>query len=87
MDNLRSWVRERSPEKLSVGLFSEIESRELDLIGTDGHLYVGVQEILTGLRSVGYQIALYTNGPTEYVRRVVESDALIQFLDVSRTPD
>ena len=78
MDNLRSWVRERSPEELAVGLFAEIESRELGLIATDGHLYVGVRDILTVLRSVGYQIALCTNGPTEYVRRVVESDALIR---------
>jgi phosphoglycolate phosphatase len=36
------------------------------------------------LRTAGYQIVLCTNGPTGYVRRVVESQELGRFLDASR---
>lgn len=84
IDDLRSWVHERCPEHLDDELFASIESRELGLIERDGRLYAGVHDILTGLRSAGYQIALCTNGPTEYVRRVVESQDLDVFFDTSR---
>jgi phosphoglycolate phosphatase len=84
MDDLRSWVHERCPEQRADDLFAEIESRELGLIATDGLLYAGVRGMLTELRSAGYQITLCTNGPTEYVRRVVESQDLDVFLDTSR---
>jgi phosphoglycolate phosphatase-like HAD superfamily hydrolase len=84
MDELRFWIRERSPKSLADELYTEIERRELGLIASEGRLYAGVRETLTELRTAGYQIALCTNGPTGYVRRVVESQGLGRFLDSSR---
>lgn len=84
MDNLRSWVRERCPDHRADDLFAEIERRELGLISSDGRLYTGVRDTLTGLVTAGYQIALCTNGPTDYVRRVVEAKEIGRFFDASR---
>jgi len=84
MDVLRTWVRERCPEHRADNLIVEIERRELGLIASAGRLYPGVRDTLTGLRGAGHQIALCTNGPTKYVRRVVDSQGLGRFLDTSR---
>lgn len=84
MDNLRSWVRERCLGHRADDLIAEIESRELGLIASDGRLYSGVRKTLAGLRAAGYQIARCTNGPTGYVRRVVESQGLGRSFDASR---
>jgi phosphoglycolate phosphatase len=84
MDDLSTWVRERCPKHRADDLIAEIERRELGLIARDGRLYPGVRDTLTGLRGAGYQIALCTNGPTNYVRRVVDSQGLGRFLDTSR---
>ena len=84
MDSVRSWVRQRCPEHRVDDLIAEIERRELGLIASDGRLYAGIRDTLLGLRAAGYQIALCTNGPTGYVRRVVESQRLGRFLDAAR---
>ncbi len=65
-------------------LCEEIGRRELGLVASEGHLYSGVRDTLAGLRKARYQIALCTNGGTDYVQQVVEAHGLSKFLDASR---
>jgi phosphoglycolate phosphatase len=83
-DDLRPWVQKRCPEHLVDELCEEIGRRELALVAREGRLYRGVRDTLAGLRTAGYQIALCTNGGTDYVRRVVGAHDLGEFLDASR---
>lgn len=83
------WLRSQCPPERADALVAAVDRRELDLIAERGRLYPGTHEALAALREIAAQTAICSNGPEEYVRRVLQSQDVAGFFDVVRyrTPD
>ncbi len=83
-DVFNHWIRSQySPDKANE-LIDSIERRELELISETGELYPGVREVLKTLRKATGHMALYSNGPENYVEHVVDVHRLQEFFDAVR---
>ena len=75
------WLRSQCPPHLADALVAAVDRRELELVEESGQLYPGVREALAALRGTVAQMALCSNGPRDYVTRVLESQGLAACFD------
>jgi phosphoglycolate phosphatase len=79
-----AWLFSRCPQEKASELVAAIDRRELELISETGELYPQVQEVLATLRGLVSQMALCSNGPQDYVERVMTVHGLQTFFDAVR---
>jgi phosphoglycolate phosphatase len=79
-----AWLSSRCPQEKASELIETIDRRELELISEMGELYPQAQEVLATLRGWVGQMALYSNGPQDYVERVMTVHGLGPFFDAVR---
>jgi phosphoglycolate phosphatase len=65
-------------------LVAAIDRYELDFIATRGQLFPRIPEALAEIRALVGQMAICTNGPQEYVERVITEHGLRPFFDEVR---
>lgn len=78
--DFHAWLHTQCPPEQAADLVAAIDRRELELIGQTGELYPRVKEVLAELRAFG-QMAICSNGPQEYVERVLSAHSLAPFFD------
>jgi phosphoglycolate phosphatase len=79
-----AWLRARCPPELAEQAVAAIDRRELELVGETGELYPGVREALAALRAEVATMAICSNGPHDYVERVLSSQGIATIFDVVR---
>ncbi len=79
-----AWFGSRCPQEKTAELIAAIDSRELALISETGELYPRVLEILATLQTLVGQMAMCTNGPQNYVERVIGVHGLEPFFEAVR---
>ncbi len=79
-----AWLGSRCPQEKAAELIAVVDSRELALISETGELYPRVLEILSTLKAMVSQMAICTNGPQNYVERVMGVHGLEAFFDTVR---
>ncbi len=79
-----AWLFSRCPPEKAANLIAAIDRRELELISETGKLYPQAREVLAMLRGGVEQMALCSNGPRDYVERVMTVHGLDTFFDVVR---
>jgi phosphoglycolate phosphatase len=79
-----AWIRAQCPPQSADELVAAIARSELAFVSETGQLYPQVREILTTLRASVAQMAICTNGPQDYVERVITTHALGAFFDAVR---
>ena len=79
-----AWLVSRCPEEKAPELIEAIDRRELELISETGQLYPQAREVLATLRGWVGQMALCSNGPQDYVERVMTVHRLEPFFDAVR---
>jgi phosphoglycolate phosphatase len=79
-----AWLFSRCPREKASELIEAIDRRELELISETGELYPQAREVLATLRSWVGQMALCSNGPQDYVERVMTVHGLEAFFDAVR---
>jgi len=82
--DFNAWMRSQCPQESADELINAVTRRELELISETGALYPHVREVLTTLRASVGQMAICTNGPQDYVERVVTVHGLKPFFDAIR---
>jgi phosphoglycolate phosphatase len=78
------WLRTLCPPIIAEEIIADIDILELDLIDTKGMLYPQTLEVLDQLTFLANQMALCTNGPKEYVERVMHTKGLKKYFDYFR---
>lgn len=78
------WLRSQCPPERADALVAAVDRRELELIATAGQLYPGAREALEALRGMAARMAICSNGPRDYVERVLESQGIAPLFDVVR---
>ena len=69
---------------LSREILDCIESREVEAIQNgEGKLFPGVLETLEELNKRGYVLGIYSNGPTDYFRTILETRGISPLVDFS----
>jgi phosphoglycolate phosphatase len=81
-----AWLYSHGPREKAAQLVAAIDRYELDFIATRGQLFPGIPEALTEIRAFVGQLAICTNGPQEYVERVIADQGLGPFFDKVRYP-
>ena len=76
-----AWLFSRCPREKASVLIEAIDRRELELISETGQLYPQTREVLATLRGGVEQMALCSNGPQDYVERVMTIHGLDKFFD------
>ncbi len=79
-----AWLRSLCPRERSAELVASVERVELELISETGELYAGVRDALTALQAMAGQMAICSNGPQDYVERVLSVHNLQHFFDAIR---
>ena len=79
-----AWLFSRCPQGKAPELVEAIDRRELELISETGELYPQAREVLATLRGWVGQMALCSNGPQDYVERVMAVHGLQTFFDAVR---
>ena len=79
-----AWLFSRCPREKASELVEAIDRRELELISETGKLYPQAREVLATLRGWVGQMALCSNGPQDYVERVMTVHGLDTFFDAVR---
>ena len=78
------WLRSLCPSTTADEIIAAIDVLELNLIDERGLLYPQIIKTLDQLNSLVNQIALCTNGPKDYVERVINAMGLIKYFDYVR---
>lgn len=84
MTELAKWVQTVCKDRDACGLMSQIDARELELIESVGQLFPDVTAVLERLKKDYRALAICTNGESEYVNRVIDSQNIRRFFDVIR---
>ncbi len=83
-DEFHQWVRSLCPTHLADEILEAVLQREHRLLSRSGHLYDGVRQVLTQLRSVVGAMALCTYASSRYATEVLNSHAIADFFDLIR---
>ncbi len=78
-----AWLRTRCPEGLTATLVAAVDALELEMID-QGELYPGVREALAELQAEGARLAICSNGPRNYVERVLNAHRIAPFFTAVR---
>ncbi len=78
-----AWLRTRCPEDLAGAVVAAVDELELELVN-HGELYPGVREALAELQAAGARLAICSNGPRNYVERVLNAHGIAAFFTVVR---
>jgi phosphoglycolate phosphatase len=81
-----AWLYSHGPQEKAAQLVTAIDRYELDFIAEKGQLFPGIPEALAEIRASVGQMAICTNGPQQYVERVIADHGLGQFFDKVRYP-
>ena len=84
MEEFSGWIRRSCPPDAVGNLLSAIARSEIDLIGESGQMYEGISNSLAVLCEAGFEMALCSYGPADYVMKVVETFRLTEFFDAVR---
>jgi phosphoglycolate phosphatase-like HAD superfamily hydrolase len=79
-----TWLHSRCPQEKAAELIATVDSREVALISETGELYPRVLEILATLQALVSQMANCSNGPQDYVERVIGVHGLEPFFEKVR---
>lgn len=79
-----AWIRSQCPQESAAELIDTIARSELALVSETGKLYPQVRRVLTTLRASVSLMAICTNGPQDYVQRVITTHGLETFFDAVR---
>jgi phosphoglycolate phosphatase-like HAD superfamily hydrolase len=75
------WVGSHCSAEQASHLVAAVDRYELDLISEKGELYPDVSAVLTTIRTLVSQMAICTNGPQTYAKRIIEVNDLARFFD------
>jgi phosphoglycolate phosphatase-like HAD superfamily hydrolase len=79
-----AWVRTLALPESADEIINSVARLELELVEQAGELYPQVRQVLTTLRATASLMAICTNGPREYVQRVLKAHDLAGFFDAVR---
>lgn len=79
-----AWLASLLPAGDAPHIIEEINRLERQLIGEEGRLYPGARAALETLRITDHLLAVCSNGPEEYVRRVLDEHDLRPFFTAVR---
>jgi phosphoglycolate phosphatase len=81
VDDLHAWLRSRCSEQQAPRLIEAVDQYELDFVSDGAQLYPGITAALENIRGFVAQMAICTNGPQNYVERVLATHDLRRFFD------
>lgn len=79
-----SWLRSHCPAGVAADVVAAVDRNEMELVVEAGELYPGVPEALAALRAAVEQMAICSNGPQDYVERVLQSQGVAAHFDAVR---
>ncbi len=79
-----AWLASLLPPGDAPRIIEAINRLELELIGEEGRLYPGARAALETLRTAGHLLAVCSNGPEDYVQRVLDAHELRPFFAAVR---
>jgi phosphoglycolate phosphatase len=77
-----AWIRSICPEWLASEVITLIDQLEIEYINRTGTLYIGVRDILKALREASFRMAICTNGPKDYVEKVVSTQGIAPYFQI-----
>jgi phosphoglycolate phosphatase len=81
-----AWLYSHAPREKAAQLVAAIDRYELDFIAEKGQLFPGIPEALAEIQASVGQMAICTNGPKDYVERVIADHRLQHFFAKVRYP-
>ena len=81
MYEFMKWIRSICPPDIASAVADATDRKEIELVTENGELFPGVRDALQRLRSTVGQMALCSNGGSEYVSNVLDSQEIGTYFD------